>query len=103
MCLLFLSDFNRTCTCQTYFLQNALEHKISQKSVQQETSCSMWGGWKDRQTDMKRPTVTFRNSANSPNNRSLSDTNVWTYEGMNINVLHRFLPETRTVLIHISG
>jgi len=51
MCLLFLSDFNRTCTCQTYFLQNALEHKISQKSVQQETSCSMWGGWKDRQTD----------------------------------------------------
>ena len=60
---LFLSDFNETWIFSTDF-QKKKPHKyqISWKSVQWQPRCFDT----ERQTDMKEPTIAFRNSVNEP-------------------------------------
>jgi hypothetical protein len=60
---LLLSDFNETWIFPTYF-RKMLKYQISWKSFQREPSCSLGT---DRQTDMTKLIVTFRNFTNAPN------------------------------------
>jgi len=65
---LVLSDFNQTCIFSTDFRKN---DQISNfmKSVQWETSCSMWtDGRTDGRTDVTKLAIGFRNFANAPKN-----------------------------------
>jgi len=63
MCPLFLFDFNESCNFSTDF-RKMFKYEISRKIVQWEPSWSF--GKKDRQTDMTKLTVAFRNLANAP-------------------------------------
>ena len=64
--LLFLSYFKETLNFSTDF-RKILKYKISLKSVQWEVTCFIrTQGRTDRQTDMIKPIVAFRNSANTP-------------------------------------
>jgi hypothetical protein len=60
---LFLSDFNETWIFSTDFLK-ILKYHISWKSVQRESSCTMWT---DGQSDITKLLVAFHNFANAPN------------------------------------
>ena len=59
---LLLSDFNETWISHTDF-RKILKYQISWKSVKWEPSCSMRT---DRQTEMTKLIVAFRNLANAP-------------------------------------
>ena len=65
---LFLSDFNDTLIFSADFVKT-LKYQVSRKSVQRETSCSMWAdGRSGRQTDKTKLIVAFRNTANASKN-----------------------------------
>ena len=70
--LLFLSDISKIWIFSTYF-RKVFKYQISQKSYQWKPSCSMrrdgrTGRQRDRQTDLTKLIVAFRNFANAPKN-----------------------------------
>jgi len=69
---LFVSDFNETWLYWTCFekYSNTKFHENS-SSGSQVVPCRLMDGQTDRQTDMTKLTVTFRNFANLPNNSTL--------------------------------
>jgi hypothetical protein len=65
-CPRFLSDFNQPWIFSTYF-RKILKYQIIWKSVPWKVSCSVQT---DRQSDMAKLVVTFRNFATAPKNGS---------------------------------
>ena len=69
---LFLSDFKENLILSPD-LRKILKYQISWKSIQWELDCSTWtGGRTNKQTDMMKLIVGFRNFANTPKNESHS-------------------------------
>jgi hypothetical protein len=67
MCPSFLSDFNETAMFLTDF-RNILKYKTSRNPSNESLvfPCGETGRQTDRQTDMTKLIVTFRNFANAP-------------------------------------
>jgi hypothetical protein len=75
--LLFLSDFNETWNFWINFRKNSnIKFRENSFSVSQALPCGRTDKWRDRQTDMPKVIIAFRNFANVPKNCNIIYTSV---------------------------